>query len=299
MLLAFSGNHFLAEEAARERLAGRGLSLREWPRLAGDDVRAETAAPYLAPSLFGEAGLLIDLEGVKVPDGLMELLARSDATVVLLDPRPTAGRLKLYAAQGEHHAAPAPAKSGEVAGWVAARARGRGLKLERDAALYLAEVFGPDLAGIASELNKLELLEGPLDRERVAGVVGLEAPGDSFAMLGAASAGRPAEALAQLRRLLQGGEDPFRLLGAVVWQYSLVTRAVALVQAEGRVSEGVAAQRLGVKPYPAKKALEAARHLGEGKVRAQLTRILEADQHLKRGLDPAAVLERLVVQLSL
>ncbi len=299
MLLAFSGHAFLAEELAREVLAKRGLNLRDLPRLGGDDVKAETAAPLLAPSLFGDAALMVDLSGVKVAAGFMELLAKSGALVALLDPSPTAARLKLYEAQGEHHPSPAPTKPGDVTGWVTKRAQTMRLKLDRDAAQYLAEVFGADLAGMVAELNKLTLIDVPLTRESVARVVGLEAPGDSFAMLGAATAGRPAEALAQLRRLLASGEDPFKLLGAVVWQYSLVARSVALLQGGERVTETLAAQRLNVKPYPAKKALEVARRLNEAKIRAHLGRILEADQAMKRGLDAAAVMERLMVQLSL
>ncbi|MGY2893763.1 DNA polymerase III subunit delta [Deinococcus sp. UYEF24] len=300
MLLAFSGHAFLAEELARETLAARGLSLRDLPRLGGDEVRAETAAPLLAPSLFGDAALLIDLSGVKIAAGFMELLVKSGATVVLLDPSPTAARLKLYDAQGEHHVSPAPVKAGDVAGWVAKRAQGMRLKLDRGAAQYLAEVFGPDLAGIVAELNKLTLMDdAPLSRETVARVVGLEAPGDSFAMLGAATSGRPAEALGQLRRLLASGEDPFKLMGAVVWQYSLVARTVALLENGERVTESLAAQRLNIKPFPAKKALEVARRLNEAKIRAHLGRILEADQAMKRGLDAGAVMERLMVQLSL
>ena len=38
-----------------------------------------------------------------------------------------------------------------------------------------------------------------------------------------------------------------------------------------------AAQRLGVKPYPAKKALEVARRLNEAKIRTHLGRILDGD----------------------
>ncbi|MFC4456047.1 DNA polymerase III subunit delta [Deinococcus sonorensis] len=301
MILGFSGNHFLAEEKAREVMQARGLPLRDLPRIGGDDVRLETLAPLLAPSLFGEAALLLDLEGVKVPAGVMDLLARSGATVAVLDATPAASRLKLYEKPGvgEHFPSPAPSKPGEVQGWVTARARQLGLKLDRDAAQYLAEVFGTDLAGMAAELNKLSLLDGPLNREAVQRVVGREPPGDSFAMLGAATSGRPGEALLQLRRLLASGEDPFRLMGAVVWQYSLVARCVALQQESGGpVSEAVAAQRLNVKPYPAKKALEVARRLNEPRIRAQLGRILDADQAMKSGQDAGAVMERLIVQLS-
>lgn len=297
-ILAFTGNRFLADELLRDTLSARGLPPRDLPRLAGDDVTLEAALPHLTPGLFGDGGLIVDLDGVKPDKALLEALGGAGVTVAVLDEAPPATRVKLYEKHGEVLASAAPARTGDVAGWVAGRVKGLGLKLDRDAALYLAEVFGPDLTGIAGELNKLALLPGPFTREAVQRVVGREAPGDSFAMLGAATTGRAAEALGQLRRLLAAGEDPFKLMGAVVWQYSLVARCVGLIAQEGRVNETVAAQRLGVKPFPAKKALEVARRLSESKVRAQLSRILEADLNMKRGLDPAVTLERLIVQLS-
>ncbi|MFC4639364.1 DNA polymerase III subunit delta [Deinococcus hohokamensis] len=297
-LLAFTGNRFLADETLRDTLLARGLDPRALPRLGGEDVSPEALRPHLSPGLFGDGGVIVDFEGVKPDKALLELLAGAAVTVALLDEAPPATRLKLYEKQGEVVPSPAPSKPGDVTGWVVQRAKKAKLPLEREAAAYLAEVFGPDLAGIAGELNKLALLDGPLNRPAVQRVVGREPPGDSFAMLGAATAGRPGEAVTQLRRLLASGEDPFKLMGAVVWQYSLVARCVALLQQEGRVTEAAAAQRLGVKPYPAKKALDVARRLNEGKIRGHLARILDADLHMKRGLDPGAVLERLIVQLS-
>lgn len=298
-ILAFTGNRFVADETLRETLLTRGLSPRDLPRFSGEDVTPQTLEPHLAPSLFGDGGVIVDFDGLKPDKELLSLLTAAPVTVAILDEAPPATRLKQYEKAGEVISSPAPTKPGEVTGWVVARAKKLKLPLERDAASYLAEVFGADLAGIASELHKLELLGGALTRERVARIVGREPPGDSFAMLGAATTGRTAEAVGQLRRLLTGGEDPFRLLGAIVWQYSLVARSVGLLQEEGRVSEAVAAQRLGVKPFPAKKALEVARKLSEAKTRSHLQAILDADLAMKRGLDPQVALERLLIQLSL
>lgn len=297
-ILAFTGNRFLADEALRDTLNARGLRSRDLPRFMGEDVNAQTLEPHLAPSLFGDGGVVVDFEGLKPDKALLELLAAAPVTVALLDESPPAARLKLYEKFGEVIASAAPSKPSDVTGWVVQRAKKTKLSLDRDAANYLAEVFGNDLAAIAGELNKLELLGPPLTRERVMGVVGREPPGDSFAMLGAATAGRPAEAVLQLRRLLHSGEDPFRLLGAVVWQYSLIARSVGLLQQEGRVSDAVAAQRLGVKPFPAKKALDVARRLNETRMRLHLNAILDADLAMKRGLEPQVALERLLVQLS-
>ncbi|ANE43553.1 DNA polymerase III subunit delta [Deinococcus puniceus] len=297
-LVVFTGNRFLAEETLRDTLTARGLNPRELPRMGAEDVTAEALRPHLSPGLFGDGGVIVDFDGVKPDKALLELLASAQVTVAILDEAPPATRLKAYAG-AEQIASAAPAKAGEVAGWVGMRAKKMGIKLERDAALYLAEVFGADLAGIASELTKLTLIDGPFTADAVQHVVGREPPGDSFAMLGAATAGRPGEAVMQLRRLIASGEDPFKLMGAVVWQYALVARCVALLQEGGRVTEAAAAQRLGVKPYPAKKALDVARRLNEGKIRAHLGRILDADLAMKRGLDAGVTMERLMVQLSL
>lgn len=298
MILAFTGNRFLADETLRDTLSARGLNPRDLPRLSGEDVTPDNLRPHLSPGLFGDGGVIVDLEGVKPDKALLELLGSAEVTVAVLDEFPPATRVKQYEKAGQIVASPAPSKPGDVTGWVVQRAKKQKLPLERDAAAYLAEVFGADLTGIAGELVKLELLDGPFTLEVVRKVVGREPPGDSFAMLGAATAGRAAEAVLQLRRLMLAGEDPFKLMGAIVWQYSLVARMVALLQEEGRVNENTAAQRLGVKPYPAKKALDVARRLNEAKIRAHLGRILDADLAMKRGLDPAVTLERLIVQLS-
>ncbi|MDB5044308.1 MAG: polymerase subunit delta [Deinococcus sp.] len=297
-LIVFTGNRFLAEETLRDTLTARGLNPRELPRMGGDDVTAEALRPHLSPGLFGDGGVIVDFDGVKPDKALLDLLASAQVTVAILDEAPPATRIKVYS-KGEQIASATPAKAGDVAGWATQRAKKMGLKLDKEATLYLAEVFGSDLAGLASELTKLTLIDGPFTRDAVQRVVGREPPGDSFAMLGAATSGHPGEAVLQLRRLIASGEDPFKLMGAVVWQYALVARCVALLQEEGRVTEAAAAQRLGVKPYPAKKALDVARRLNEAKIRAHLSRILDADLAMKRGLDAGVTMERLMVQLSL
>lgn len=302
MLAAFSGHPFLAELALREWAGQRGINRAELVRLAGDEVTTERLEPLLAPSLFGGGGVIVDLSGVKPTKELMELLTSAEAPVLVLDATAPPTRAKVYEAHGELIRSPHPQRSGDVLGWLLPYAKAQGLRLEKDAAQYLAEVFGADLTGIAGELNKLEFLPAGtrLDAATVQGVVGRERAGDSFTMLDAATGGQPKQALEQLGRLLRGGEDPFKLLGAVVWQYALIARCVGLLaESGGRVNEAAAAQRLGAKPYPVKKALGVARRLSEARIARHLNAVAQADLDLKRGHDPARVLERLLVTLSL
>ncbi|WP_261664063.1 DNA polymerase III subunit delta [Deinococcus sp. Marseille-Q6407] len=301
MLAAFSGHPFLAELALRDWAEQRGIDRSELTRLSGDDVTPERLEPLLAPSLFGGGGVIVDLAGVKPGKELMALLTGAAAPALVLDVTAPPTRAKVYEAHGELIRSPNPQRPGDVLGWLLPYAKSQGLRLEKDAAQYLADVFGTDLTGMAGELNKLSFLPAGtrLDEATVQAVVGREKAGDSFAMLDAATAGRPALALEQLGRLLRGGEDPFRLLGAVVWQYSLIARCVGLLaDSGGRVNDNAAAQRLGAKPYPVKKALAVARRLNETRIRQHLGRVAQADLDLKRGHDPARVLERLMIELS-
>ncbi len=299
MIFAFSGNRFLIEEALRETLGSRGLSARDLPRLAGEELNAAALEPHLQGGLFGAARVIVDVEGQKTLKDVLELISQTDAEVFVLDPSGPPTRVKVYEKHGQHHALATPTRAGDVTAWIQARAKKQKLSLERDAAARLAEIFGEDLAGIASELSKLEIIaDGKISAADIDRLVQLKPPGDSFAMLEAATHHNTKAAFEQLGRLLHSGEDPFKIMGAVVWQYQLIARCVALQQRDPRVSENSAAQTLGVKPYPAKKALEVARKLNETQVRNQLERILAADFAMKSGGDPQMALEQLLLELS-
>lgn len=300
MLLAFSGHRFLIEDALRREVEKHGLNHRDITRLSPEEITLDAVLPHLQSSLFGPSGVILDFEGIKNPKEVIEVCGKSDAVVVIIDPAAPATRIKSYEKLGQHFPLPSPAKTGDIAGWTMARAKLHKLPLEKEAAFWLAEVFQTDLASIESELYKLTLIaEGKVGLDLVRRTVNLNPPGDSFQMLGAATAGNTREALSQLDRLMASGEDPFKLLGAVVWQYSLVAKCVALRKEQPGIQENEAAQKLGAKPFPTKKALEVARKLNETKIRLHLERIMEADFAMKRGMDPSSTLERLMVQLSL
>lgn len=299
MILAYSGDRFLMEEAARHELRERGLRLGELPRLGGDGEEVEAGALLgaMTPGLFGDPAAVLDLAGQRPGKELLAAVVQAGAggTLVVLDPNGPKTRAALYREHGEHRVLPAPSKAGDVAAWAGARGRDQGLNLDSAAALYLAEALG-DLASIAAELNKLTLLRaGAWKRAEVEAVVGQAVPGDSFALLDAVTAGRAEAATAQLRAL--EGEDPYRLLGVIGWQYRLLAGLVGLL-AEGNVSAEAAAARLGQKPYPVKKALPLARRLGERGLREQLRAILEAERRAKGGGDAGVTVRQLVLRLS-
>lgn len=298
MILAYSGDRFLMEEAARHELRGRGLRLGELPRLGGDGEEISPGALLgaMTPGLFGDPAAVLDFAGQRPGKELLAatVQAARGGTLVVLDPNGPKTRAALYREHGEHRVLPAPVKPGDIAAWGQTRAREQDLKLDSGAALYLAEALG-DLASVAAELNKLALLRaGAWTRAEVEAVVGQPVPGDSFALLDAVTAGRPEAVTAQLRAL--EGEDPYRLLGVIGWQYRLLAGLVGLLATENIGAEAAAA-RLGQKPYPVKKALPLARRLGEAGLREQLRAVLEAERRAKGGGDAGVTVRQLVLSL--
>ena len=67
-----------------------------------------------------------------------------------------------------------------LAGWIANELRAHDLTFGRGVPALLADLFGEDLPGIASEIEKLAVLEGELDEERVRRIVNRPAARDAF-----------------------------------------------------------------------------------------------------------------------
>jgi DNA polymerase III delta subunit len=172
------------------------------------------------------------------------------------------------------------------------------LKLEPDGIKLLTEIFPDDPPAIAGELEKLSVLEGKVDAQTVQRVVNHLPPTTVFAVLEAAARRKPLEAAEHLSRLMDAGEDAFKLMGAIQGQYQLNARAFALRERDSLITHEEAGKILSVHPFRAQKALEAVRGLSESRLRSNLRAILDADRGMKSGLDPRLTLETLVLELS-
>jgi DNA polymerase III subunit delta len=307
------GNGFLIAEAARAYLKKHGLSPKDVPWL-DDELSAQSVVPHLQGGLFGAASALVDVSSSKEHKQIAEEIAKApEAIVALLDSenwtsseaagevlrkkKAQESRSKHYEKLGlELQLLPTPTKGALIA-WVADRAKKMKLPLEREAVKLLSDTFPDDLASIASELEKLSLLEVKLDVDTVAKVVNAVQPTTMFAVTDALVAKKPKEAWAHLERLLHTGEDPFKLLGALQGHYGLLARAFALVQRDGVVAGKEAAKVLNVHEFRAQKALEATRRYTEKTVRHEQRLLLAADVGMKSGLEPALTLERLILEL--
>lgn len=292
MIVSFTGDAFLARRAAQAEAKLRGL---EWRLLPPDPPTVQQAA---GGGLFGPGGAVVDLREAKDAEWkalrpVLEALPQ-ESVVLLYDPKPSAARSRWLGKYTEKRTHPTP-RYREKVRWVANEMKRMGLKAPAAVAQYLGELEA-DLEAIHGELEKLALLEGPLTLERVKAVVALEPPLSSFDLVDAAAAGRFEHALSLLKKLLDRGEEPLRILGALSKHH---TRA-ALLWAELQrrdLADKDAAALLKLHPFAAKKLLAFARRLDEDRLLRALDTLAEAERAAKSGRDPVLALERALLGL--
>lgn len=315
-MIALVGNYFLLDETARETLKKRGFQPRDVPWLEGEDVTEAGISGHLQGGLFGPAALVVNILGIKEYKPIVDLIASApDAIAIILDPenwtstetgseqtrkkKAQEARAKYYEKTGAELQVLATPLKGALIAWIAARAKKMKLELAPDAAKMLSDIFPDDPPAIASELEKLSILEGKIDSDTVRRVVNHLPPTTIFAVQDALAAKKPLEASEHLERLLNAGEDPFKLLGGIQAQYNLLARAFALRERDPMLSKDEAGKALSVHPFRAEKALFAAKRLTESKLKTDLEHLLDADVGMKSGLDPRVTLERLMLELSI
>ena len=259
--------------------------------------------------LFGPSGALVDLrdasEGEWKP--LREVLEGlpPDALVLLLDPKPTAARSKWYTkARIREHPTP---QGKDLVRWVENRAKAMGLKTNAAIHQYLASLLGGrgsaenpamGLESLQRELEKLTLVTPPITLEKVQALAALEAPLSGFDLVRAVTEGKASAAFRLLQGLMERGEDPIRILGALSWQYAKLARAWAHLYEDPLLGEGEAAGLLGMHPYAAKQTLALAKTVDAKMLDRALETLVRAEQAAKTGRDPRLALERAVAELA-
>ncbi len=185
--------------------------------------------------------------------------------------------------------------------WCAAWASQRhGKTLPGPAAQLLVELIGPEMGVLDQELAKLAVYVGKkpqIDAKDVDTLVGHSRVNTAWEMLDAVAEGKRVAAFNTLHRLLDQGEQPIAILGAMSWQL----RKLAQVARLGRqgVPLSQAMSRCGMPPFALRRAEGQLRHLGARAVQL-FDWLLEADLSLKStiGLSPRGILERLLARLA-
>jgi len=163
--------------------------------------------------------------------------------------------------------------------------------LAKNAAALLIDMLGPEFGLLDQEIGRLVLYAGA--HNRITEKLVREAGGGwraktAWEVIDAALSGNGPEALRQLDRLLQSGEQPPALFGPISWslrRFAAATRVFQRAERHGkRLPLADALKQAGVSQWPADALSRAERHLKQlGRARAaQMHRwLLETDLALK------------------
>ncbi len=125
-----------------------------------------------------------------------------------------------------------PVEAGRLPGWISERMRRHGLQPSREAAQLLAEMVEGNMLAADQEIAKLALLHppGPLGVEAVEAAAADSVRYDNFELVDAAFNGEAARCRRMLDGLRGEGEEPLKLLAALLFklrQVEPMARAVA------------------------------------------------------------------------
>jgi DNA polymerase III subunit delta len=180
---------------------------------------------------------------------------------------------------------------------------GHGKKLGRDAAEALVDLVGPAMGLLDMELAKLATAVGAnaeITADDVTRLVAQTGKANVWHILDLIAAGQPARAFGLLARLLDGGDAPQEVFGALRSQLrklAAVGRLVASGQALGPAMESAKIPNYAVARQSAERQLK---HLGGSRVGKLTDWLVEVELGMKGGspLTPRAQLESLLAKLA-
>jgi DNA polymerase III subunit delta len=188
----------------------------------------------------------------------------------------------------------------QMPGWIAERARQRGLRIDPGAAQMLAQEVGTDLRVAAGELEKLATFvgeRGAVTENDVLTVAGHLREFNVFELQKALGEGDRQRMTVIAERLLDQASnrtgEALRIVAMLTWYVNRL-RGLAAVQSK-RLSDSEQARHIGVRPFHLKEYQRALRTLGIGRVRRAPNALLAADMELKGGSERDA---RLILVLA-
>ena len=207
------------------------------------------------------------------------------------------------AAAGEVRDFPLPSQR-DLPPWVQGRARAVGLRLNPPAVRALTALVGRNLWALASEIEKLKLYAGddPVSEEDVRALVADDRDVTIFQLVDAVAEGRLAAAMPALQRL-RASESAQRVIAMLARQFRMLVIAREILDRGGTVRD--VEERLEVRDFVARRAVDQARRLTQAAADAALPRILECEAAILRyrqgrpgGQPEDLALELLVADLA-
>ena len=254
--------------------------------------------------MFAERRVVLVKKGGELCAGAMEILLSylqdpSPSTCLVLQAEKVDGRKKFFAEfkkRGEMVEFKRPYES-QLGPYVRDEVRAAGKKIDGAAAELLAYLVGNNLQELVSQIEKLCIYCGQKETIGVADVKAIVSDTkveNVFEFTDALGAKELGKALRMLTALLQDGEAPLRVLGAVARHYRQLWQVRELL--ERKVPQADLAKAAGINPYFLKKVTDQARNYKVGELKLVFERMLELDLAFKSGGRADALFERFVME---
>ena len=187
----------------------------------------------------------------------------------------------------------------ELINWIGRHFQSLGKRISNDLCVYLIDITGGTMTALQGEIKKIAAYSGAdtIVRADIDAVTEPVLDAVVFQMTDLMGAGKYGEALKKLQTLLKMQEEPIAILGAVGGHFRRISTARTLMDC-GKNAEDL--MRLtGMKDYPARKTMGAAKAFNAKFCRRAAELILETDYKMKTSFDDQErLLELLVLQLA-
>ena len=276
--------------------------------LIADEIEAGTITDSLAPSLFGDARIVVIKEIQDLiadcSDEIIEYLSDPDESLnlVLWHKGGVKGKAlvdKVKKAGAELISAEAIKKDSDKAEFVRGEFKSLGRKISTQAVQALIDSLGSDLRELGGACSQLasDVQDGKLiDEDDVVAYQRGRIETTGYDVADAVLDGKTALALISLRNAINTGTDPVLIVSAIA--ASIRTMAKVSGASRGLKSYDLASQ-LGLPPWQIDKARRQLSGWSENALARSVITLAQADADIKgAAADPAYALERAIITIS-
>ena len=187
----------------------------------------------------------------------------------------------------------------DLVAWVTRHFASYKKRISTDLCAYLIDITGGTMTALQGEITKIAAYSGSdtIVKSDIDAVTEPVLDAVVFQMTDLLGSGKYGEALLKLQTLLKMQEEPIAILGAVGGHFRRISAARTLMDC-GKNADDL--MRLtGLKDYPARKTMGAAKNFSSRFCRKAAELILETDYKMKTSFDDQdRLLELLILELS-